>query len=547
MLISKWMSQSRAYGHIRSKFFLTGMLLLLLSLSPIHAQSSYWLFLKDKSAEGFDPAKYFDNSVLERRMAEHLPLFDSADLPLNRNYIAEIRELVSRIRFESRWLNAVKVNASEIQILKLKELPFISGIKKASEIEVKISSKFNNKDWTRLDAKGQEELLKNQIAVMQGNLFKDYHLDGKGVKIAILDIGFAGVNKNPVFKKIRDENRILKTWDFIRNHENVYGHDTHGGTVLSCIAGISEKGNIGLATGAEFLLAITETIGEEFFEEENWLAAMEWAHRNGANIISSSLGYTYHRYYTSDLDGKTSLVSRAANIAAAKGMLVVNAMGNEGDNSWQFMGTPADADSVLSVAGIDPTSGLHIDFSSFGPTSDMRRKPNVAAFGKVIAASKRSVATEYGTSFSTPLVTGFAACVWQLHPEMNNMQVFHEVERSGNLYPYYDYAHGYGIPQASAALAIKSETIPSFEFGMKDNKIEVRVKIFVDDTDGTGYSNSYLYYHIQNKKGYLEHYAVIKVQERVPFRLPVEDLEDGKILRVFYHGYTAEYKITHTI
>ena len=106
-----------------------------------------------------------------------------------------------------------------------------------------------------------------------------------------------------------------------------------------------------MATGAEFLLAITETIGEEFFEEENWLAAMEWAYKNGANIISSSLGYTYHRYYTINMDGKTSLVSRAAKIAASKGMLVINAMGNEGDNDWQFMATPADADSVLSIGG----------------------------------------------------------------------------------------------------------------------------------------------------------------------------------------------------
>jgi serine protease AprX len=534
--------------YFNSKFFFR-LVILILVLMPgqTFSQNSYWLFLKDKSAEGFDPNSYFDRQIIERRLALDQPLFDSADLPLNQNYILQIKENVKRLNFESRWLNAVKVTASEAQIKIITELPFIKGIRKSEEPEVKISSGFHKRDWVKLDSKGQEDLLKRQIAIMQGNEFKENNLNGKGIRIAVLDIGFAGVNKNPVFKALRDKKSILKTWDFIRNHENVYGHDTHGCTVLSCIAGISEKGDIGLAPGAEFLLAITETIGEEFFEEENWLAAMEWAYKNGANIISSSLGYTYHRYYTSDLDGKTSLVSRAGNIAASKGILVINAMGNEGDNSWQFMGTPADADSVLSVGGIDPVTGLRIDFSSFGPTSDMRRKPNVAAFGKVMAASRRSMATEYGTSFSAPLVAGFAACVWQLHPEMTNMQIFHEVERSGKLYPYYDYAHGYGIPQASKVLSKNIPNIPSFEFSLKDNNIEVKVNIFIEDSDGVGHSDQYLYFHIQNKEGFLDRYSVIKVQGKIPLRIPLDDLDDGKVLRVYYHGYTAEYKITQSI
>jgi serine protease AprX len=524
-----------------------GVLILVLFPALASAQNSWWIFLKDKSAGGFDPKTYLDIRIIEKRQALHLPLFDSTDLPLNQNYIKEIKGKVQTIGFQSRWLNAVKVKASAYQLEKIAKLPFIAGIRKAGEPTGKISSKAYNKDWPKLDVKGQEDLLKRQISVMQGNLFKENHLNGKGVRIAILDIGFSGANKNPVFKYLHDNKQVLKTWDFVRNRENVYAHDIHGCMVLSCIAGISEKGDVGLATGAEFLLAITETIGEEFFEEENWLAAMEWAYKNGANIISSSLGYTYHRYYTINLDGKTSLVARAGNIAASKGMLVINAMGNEGDNDWQFMATPADADSVLSVGGIDPVTGLHIDFSSYGPTSDMRRKPNVSAFGKVMVANRRSLVTEYGTSFSTPLVTGFAACIWQLHPEMTNMQVFHEVERSGKLHPYYDYAHGYGIPQASKALLEFLPTTPSFEFSVKENLVEVKVNVFVEDSDGMGHSNPYLYFHIQGPEGYLERYSVIKVQGTVPFSLPLSELKDGRILRVYYHGYSAEFKITHSI
>lgn len=527
--------------------FLFRLGIMLLGVFPVQAsaQNSWWIFLKDKSAEGFNATTYFDIKTIERRQAMHLPLFDSTDLPLNQSYIRKIRENVQDIGFQSRWINAVKVRASDYQISRIKKLSFIAGIRKAGEPIEKISSKQYKKDWIKFDIKEQEDLLKRQVSVMQGNLFKENHLDGKGIRIAILDIGFSGANKNPVFKHLHENNQVIKTWDFVRNHEFVYAHDKHGCMVLSCIAGISEKGDVGLAPGAEFLLAITETIGEEFFEEENWLAAMEWAYKNGANIISSSLGYTYHRYYTINLDGKTSLVARAANIAASKGMLVVNAMGNEGDNNWQFMATPADADSVLSVAGIDPSTGLHIDFSSYGPTSDMRRKPNVAAFGKVIVANRKSLVTEYGTSFSTPLVTGFAACVWQLNPQMTNMQVFHEIERSGNLFPYYDYAHGYGIPQASKALTKTLPSIPSFEFVVENNIVEVLTNVFVEDTVRMGDSNLYL--HIQGPDGYLERYSVIKVQEKIPFRMPINELEDGRILRVYYHGYTAEFKITHSI
>ena len=528
---------------------LSCLCILILSIYPgkLSAQNSWWVFLKDKSAEGFDPRTYFDSRVIANRQSLHLPLFDSTDLPVNKKYIAGIRKYVHHMGFESRWLNAVRVKASDSEMEQIVKLPFIAGIKKSEVLTAKISSKYRERNIGEWNNNGPDDLLERQISSMQGNLFKENHVNGQGVRIAILDIGFAGVNKNPIFKHLFENKQIRKTWDFVRNKEGVYGHDTHGCTVLSCIAGTSENGDVGLATGAEFLLAITETIGEEFFEEENWLAAIEWAYKNGANIISSSLGYTYHRYYTSDLDGKTSLVARAGNIAASKGMLVVNAMGNEGNNDWQFMATPADADSVLSIGGIDPITGLHIDFSSFGPTSDLRRKPNVSAFGKVMAASRRSLTTKYGTSFSTPLVAGFAACVWQLHPEMKGMQVFHEIEKSGSLYPYYDYAHGFGIPQASRVLQKNLPAIPSFEFTTRNNNVEVDVNVFLNDSDSISHANSYLYFHIQAPEGYLERYSVIRVQEKIPLRIPLDELGEGRILRVYYHGYSAEFKIKHSI
>ncbi len=188
---------------------------------------------------------------------------------------------------------------------------------------------------------------------------------------------------------------------------------------------------MGLATEAEFLLARTEVNTEPFSEEENWLAAAEWADKNGADIISSSLGYTLPRYFQYQMDGKSTLVARAATMAFEKGILVVNAMGNDGAGKWFVVGTPADAEEVLSVGGVDPFTNVHISFSSFGPTADGRMKPNVCAAGQALVASPKRITKAYGTSFATPLVTGFAACVLQLNPDFTVQELKTNIEQSG--------------------------------------------------------------------------------------------------------------------
>ena len=163
----------------------------------------------------------------------------------------------------------------------------------------------------------------------------------------------------------------------------------HGTMVLSCIAGI-KMGKDGIGYRSRFLLARTEINTEPAKEEVWWMQAVEWADKNGANVINSSLGYGKSRYYVEDMDGKQSLVSKAANMAAAKGMLVCNAMGNEGsDKAWRTLITPADADSVISVGGLNPATDKRIYFSSFGPTADGRLKPNVVAFGTADVAKPR--------------------------------------------------------------------------------------------------------------------------------------------------------------
>lgn len=293
---------------------------------------------------------------------------------------------------------------------------------------------------------------------------------------------------------------------------------------------------LGLATGAEFILARTEQWGEPFSEEENWVCAMEWADRYGADIISSSLGYTFHRYFTDQMNGRVAMVSRAASLAARKGILVVNAMGNAGASRWEILGAPADADSILSVGGVDPFTGRHIAFSSFGPSADGRLKPNVCAPARAAVAGRRKVKTAYGTSFSTPLVTGFAACVMQMHPEWNNMELLHAMERSGHLYPYYDYAHGYGIPQAS--YFTKKKEVEGELFTISADGENLVVKIRGMPPDSAEKIPAYLYYHIARPGGLLKKYAVIEVSDSIPLVISAQGLNPDDILRVYYRGQT---------
>lgn len=441
------------------------------------AQQTYWVFLADKAGTTFDPYSYFDAKAIERYNTCGADLYDISNYPVNTAYEQGVSALTIEEIGASRWMNALGVVATPDQVAQIEALPYVLRVQPIEADGMHVASKPSDEDGL-IDKAIVDGPLEAQLVRMGGKAFREKGIDGKGIRIAVFDGGFPRVNTHEVFRHLRDNNQIIKTWNFPNKRENVYGWNSHGTMTLSCIAGRYEGKDFGLATGAEFLLARTEIETEPFKEEVWWQLAVEWADKNGANIISSSLGYGKERHYTKDMDG-TSYVAKAGNLAARKGMLVVNSAGNEADDSqWRTIITPSDADSVLCIGGIENslTEYNHISFSSYGPSADGRQKPNVCAFGYARTANITSdKATHYvhGTSFSCPLVAGFAACAWQASPGKTAMELFHMIEQSADLYPYCDYSFGYGVPQAAYFVGDRKAVEPTFRFVSGEDSVRV--------------------------------------------------------------------------
>ena len=540
---------------------------ILIISGAVRSQSHYWVMLTDKAGTTFDPYSYFDAKAIERYRLNNADLYDISNYPLNESYVYQIDALVSDDFGQSRWLNAVAVTATPEQIAAVMELPFVKEVVALCG-DMQVTEKEEYRDDSEQLPLPSVNKITNQLLRMRGELFVDNGIDGKGLRIAVFDGGFHAVNTHQAFKHLRDEGRILATWDFTKKRENVYDNHTHGTMVLSCIAGKLDDKQLGLATGASFLLAKTEVDPEPFKEEVWWQQAVEWADKNGADIINSSLGYTKDRHYTWQMDGR-SYVSKAANMAARKGILVCNSAGNSGaDNKWKIIGAPADADSILSVGGISPSlsSYQHISFSSYGPTADGRMKPNVCNFGYAECADPHDDNnTEFaaGTSFSSPLTTGFVACAWQTMRNKSAMQMKEEIEKSADLYPYYDYAFGYGVPQASYFVNSDgqgSKKEPTFTF--EDKKAFVLIQIhprtvtvplpkgrLMPDgsvSDVTVSKEDVVMFKLQDAQGHIERYVNLGGDElsgRLSVAIPKAAMV-GYTLVSHVNGFTSQYRLS---
>ena len=596
---------------------LFGGMLLWAAPGPSHEQersgpvvpARYWVTLRDKNGVRFDPKRYFSPAAQARRVRQHLPASEASDRPVRADYVAEIKARVDTVTLVSRWFNAVACRATPAQAAALRQLPGVAKVEEWPLLNAEIAAHPSTNPPLHQPTTSPKPLSANdyllarrQTAHLDGAALRAAGLDGRGLRIAVFDVGFKGLPEHPGFKELVAGKRIVATHDFLRNTDNVYVGGSHGTEVMGCLAGRLPAGlagvpgpALGLAPAAEYLLARTEQLHRErYAEEEAWLAAVEWADRLGADIVSSSLAYTEQRYFPEQMDGHRSLIARAANRAARKGLLVVSAAGNDGDNDWVRIGTPADADSVLAIGGLDPETGLHVDFSSFGPTADRRPKPNLAAFGIVVTTTPGGYERLEGTSFSAPLVAGFAACLWQQQRRLTAMQLFQGLEKSGELYPYFDYAHGYGRPRyaffrepAPPAAAL----LPTFDFVPHDSLVAVIIRteaalrpaeqlpLLADQTEPVlpaasgpadpktpagsptvppvGHEQpqppadgpplavpnypAYLYWNLADRRGVLRRYETRAVTQRLVVQVPRRLLRGGDVLRVHFKGYTGTY------
>lgn len=532
-----------------------------LILAPLQAREKItYVYLKDKKNVSFNPESFFDAKAIQRRKKMNWPLYEYSDFPVSEIYLSQLTQQNIKIIGKSRWLNLVAIEASNEQLIWLTKQAFVDQIITADSTCLDICQ--SSESGYVLDP----ILIKEQISHLQGAHFNDKNLMGKGIRVAVFDVGYKGLKNHEAFKHLFQNQLIKKTFDFARKKQDVYDYGTHGTNVMSCISGVYQDKPLGLATESEFLLAITEFPKREPYAEEIfWLEAAEWADQHGADIINSSLGYTNTRYFPKDMNGQTSLVSQAARMATRRGILVINAAGNEGDGSWQKIGTPADVDSVLTVGGINPYTGYRISFSSEGPNMKGQKKPNVSAFGQAIVASEKAYESSFGTSFSAPLISGFAACVWGMDTSLKNMDVFNKIEQSAHLYPYFDYAHGYGVPQASFFNQKKSsardttfdikETQGAWEIVLRHAYFDSSKtqKPFTGENTGDAMEvlqdhiqkegRAYIYMHIEGIDGILREYKLVEAFETTAFRIPFYELERGETLRIHFKGFTYSKKL----
>ena len=382
---------------------------------------------------------------------------DQMDYPVSTMYVDSLRRMGVRIHHVSRWFNGATCEMTESQAAKVKSIRFVTGVETTrdnSEPRVFFAPwKIRQAAEMPLDGRWTDA----QLALYNLTPLHQAGFEGQGILMTVCDGAFYNANTLSCFRSMQE----LGHFDFTDDTDDFYGTTgTHGTECLSTISGIN-NGYYGAATRSDYYLMRTEENDTESPKEmDNLVAAFEKADSLGVNVFSVSLGYGRFDNYDWDLDSSTELngrstrVSRAATIAARKGMLVCVAAGNEGDGAWRTISAPADADSILTVGAVT-TDSIIGSFSSYGPTSDGRVKPEVCANGvrTTLIAPSGTTVNYNGTSFATPLIAGLASCLWSALPNENAMQIRERIIRSAHLYPSYDPQHqaGYGIPNAWTA------------------------------------------------------------------------------------------------
>ncbi len=433
------------------------------------AQNYYAVKLVEKTTARIE---YFKNNPLEmltqraidRRQVLNIS-FNAEDVPIDNAIILMCENTGAEILSSSKWLNTLYVSATENQKALLEEIEYVENIR---SLEVSSSSKKTKSSPPSLSKQkssiyGESEDFVTQIKI---DFLHNIDFRGEGMQVAVFDAGFPGVSTTEPFKELRDRDGILGTYNFVEDIEDVYRDNQHGTMVLSTMAVNKPNTYIGTSYEAKYWLFTTEDDGSETPKEEfNWIKAIEFADSVGVDVVNCSLGYydfdlPFKSYTYDDMDGKTTFISRAANIGGQKGIIVVISAGNEGDKAWHYIGAPADAENVISVGAVNSTGNI-AGFSSFGPSADGRIKPDVVAMGVSVPVYNKYGNLSYpnGTSFSSPITAGSVACLRQAFPSAAVDLFISAVQQSADNYDSPNETYGYGIANFEGAYNILKDQL----------------------------------------------------------------------------------------
>jgi serine protease AprX len=442
------------------------ILLLLISITvglngqDVSGQYFCRIYFRDKGENvpsSYSAAELLSHRALIRREKAGIEAPDFKDLPVNKEYINSLGSLGLRLHTTSKWMNTALFKSDALpDINKILGFPFVSDVK----IVKRPGAKGVHND--KLDFQEMQNDLppySRPLTMINGIAMHSSGYSGKNVLIAILDGGFQNADIISSLNGLRSRKGIKYTYDFVNRNRSVYNASTHGTAVLSILAGQISGQIEGTAPDADYMLFKTEDVASEFpCEEDFWVAAAEFADSTGVDIISSSLGYfTFDdpslNYKPSDLNGNTAFITVAADIAASKGILVVNSAGNERNNDWKRIIFPSDGDSVLAVGAVDGNNLISV-FSSAGPSQDGRIKPDNVAMGVnvPVQTSGNEIFRSNGTSFSCPVLSGISACLMQAVPSAKSSDIISVLHSSGDRYLSPDSLYGYGIPNVVKAL-----------------------------------------------------------------------------------------------
>ncbi len=461
-----------------------------------------------------NPANFLSARSILRRTKYNISI-DSTDLPITPQFLDSIKNVPNvTVLNKSKWLNLVTIYTTDnAAIAKINSFPFVKSVNTIAARTVLENttphSKFNNET---IEPTNYSIAFRNsntavnygqtfgQINFHNGQFLHDRGFQGEGMILSILDAGYLSYKTNPAFDSIRLNNQILGEWNFVGNSQNTDTYHGHGMNCLSTIAANRPGLMVGTATHAKFWLFISEDVFSEYpIEEVNWAAAAEFADSVGTDLISSSLGYQdfdnpiFDHLYA-ERNGNTALVTIAADLAAKKGMLVLNSAGNYGSfaDQQKFISCPADGDSVIAVGATNVAGGI-ANFSSWGPNSNGKIKPNIVSVGQgtIIANNAGNPVSGNGTSFSNPNIAGLITCLWGAYPEFSNMKIMDAVQKSAHKFSNPDDRFGHGIPNMRTAFYLLKNERSRQQFGnagwfkASPNPFTIKIDVsFIADNSG---------------------------------------------------------------